>query len=88
MAVEDNKAAVRRYADELTKGNAGFAGEYLAPGALYHGPSGDWTRDQFLEFHRTMMNAFPDARMTVEDQIAEGDRVVTRWTVLQPTRAS
>jgi hypothetical protein len=24
--------------------------------------------------------AFPDAQITVEDQIAEGDKVVTRWT--------
>ena len=25
--------------------------------------------------------AFPDARYTVEDQIAEGDKVVVRWTL-------
>lgn len=31
---------------------------------------------RFLAAYR---NAFPDARSTVEDQVAEGDRVVTRW---------
>jgi predicted ester cyclase len=25
-------------------------------------------------------NAFPDMRLTVEDQVAEGDEVLTRWT--------
>jgi predicted ester cyclase len=27
-----------------------------------------------------MHEAFPDIHFTIEDQIAEGDRVVTRWT--------
>jgi steroid delta-isomerase-like uncharacterized protein len=28
----------------------------------------------------TLRRAFPDLRFTIEDQVAEGDRVVTRWT--------
>ena len=38
-----------------------------------------------LEDYKTGMakfhTAFPDARYTVEDQIAEGDKVVVRWTL-------
>ena len=26
------------------------------------------------------LGTFPDARVTVEDQVAEGDKVVSRWT--------
>ena len=37
----------------------------------------DATRQQFLE----LVTAFPDLRMTVQDQIAEGDRVVNRMLV-------
>jgi predicted ester cyclase len=29
---------------------------------------------------RVFRGAFPDTRITIEDQVAEGDRVVTRWT--------
>jgi steroid delta-isomerase-like uncharacterized protein len=32
------------------------------------------------EFCGMYINAFPDAEITVEDQVAEGDKVVTRWT--------
>jgi predicted ester cyclase len=32
-----------------------------------------------LEFLAAYRNAFPDAHSTVEDQVAEGDKVVTRW---------
>jgi steroid delta-isomerase-like uncharacterized protein len=28
-----------------------------------------------------MRAAFPDTRMTIEDEIAEGDKVVIRWTI-------
>lgn len=81
MTVEDNKAIQRRYFEELNKGNVEFAAEYLPLGAVYHGPMGDWTREQFLEFHRGMSKAFPDVHITLDEQVAEGDKVVARWTV-------
>jgi SnoaL-like polyketide cyclase len=31
---------------------------------------------------RSVIAAFPDGRWTVEDQVAEGDKVVTRWSFL------
>jgi predicted ester cyclase len=34
----------------------------------------------FKQFYSTMLKAFPDLRVTVHDQIAEGDKVVTRKT--------
>jgi predicted ester cyclase len=32
------------------------------------------------EFYGMYQSAFPDAEITIEDQLAEGDKVVTRWT--------
>ena len=81
MLEQENKAIQRRYFDEINKGNVEFAEKYLSPGAVYHGPMGDWTREEFLEFHRGMFKAFPDVQIAIEDQISEGDKVVTRWTV-------
>jgi steroid delta-isomerase-like uncharacterized protein len=36
--------------------------------------------EEFKQFVRMYRSAFPDLVLTVEDQIAEGDRVVTRFT--------
>ncbi len=33
------------------------------------------------QFVQTTRAAFPDLRFTIHDQIAEGDKVVTRWTM-------
>ena len=37
-------------------------------------------RRQFQQVIEAWRAAFPDVRSTVEEQVAEGDRVVTRWT--------
>jgi predicted ester cyclase len=50
--------------------------DYVLHGAPeVRGPEG---MKHFVTMYRT---AFPDYTCTVEDQVAEGDKVVTRWTV-------
>ncbi len=44
------------------------------PGEEIHG------REGIEQFYGALRAAFPDLRITIEDQVAEGDRVVTRWT--------
>ncbi|MFZ0440426.1 MAG: ester cyclase, partial [Candidatus Sulfotelmatobacter sp.] len=34
----------------------------------------------YRQFLGAVLAAFPDGRWTIEDQVAEGDKVVTRWT--------
>ena len=38
--------------------------------------------ESFKQFVSSYLSAFPDLHYTIEDQIAEGDRVVTRWTAV------
>ena len=72
--------------DEVyNEGNVDFIDEVVASNLVVHDPtspegmsSGVESAKQFVEVYR---NAFPDIQMTVEDVIAEGDKVVTRWTV-------
>lgn len=78
--MEENKALQRRYVQELNRGNAGFTDEYFHPAYVYHGPMGDLNKEQFALNHSAIMAAFPDLQLTIESQIAEGDRVVMRWT--------
>jgi steroid delta-isomerase-like uncharacterized protein len=82
---EQNKALARRGVEEIwNQGKLGVIDELVASNATYHDPNvpgGKFTGPdgvkQFVQIYRT---AFPDVRITVDDQVAEGDKVVTRWT--------
>jgi steroid delta-isomerase-like uncharacterized protein len=81
MSVEENKAVVRRfYADGAT----GASDERLiAPDIAYHGPPfiGEiHGRDGFRQVLAGFRNAFPGFETTIEDLVAEGDKVTVRHT--------
>ena len=39
------------------------------------------SRDAYIGHLPMFYEAFPDLRVTVEDMLAEGDKVATRWTI-------
>lgn len=84
MSAEDNKAVSRRLFQEFwDQKNLAVADELLAANHADHTPGspplppGPEGVKQFASFYFT---AFPDIRITIEELVAEGDRVVTRWT--------
>ena len=82
--VKENKALIRRWLDEvLTQGYTRRVDEIFASNYVLHGPSlvqDVHGREGIGRYVATLRAASPDLRFTVEDQIAEGDLVVTRWT--------
>jgi predicted ester cyclase len=78
---EENKALVRREEELFSGGNLDVADEIYAPDYVGHAPSnpedvrGLEAAKQAASDYR---QAFPDLRVTVEDLIAEGDRVAAR----------
>jgi steroid delta-isomerase-like uncharacterized protein len=84
MSTEANKVLVRRFYDEVTNGrNVAALDELLAPNfAGFTGEGAEYgqNREEFKQMLSTMLNAFPDHHQTIHDWIAEGDKVVTRWT--------
>jgi predicted SnoaL-like aldol condensation-catalyzing enzyme len=76
-----NRAALRNAVAAL---NEGRPEDYLAlfgPDARLHGfPAGIEDVEGLCRFHAATADAFPDAAVTLEDAIAEGDRVATRFT--------
>jgi predicted ester cyclase len=83
MSAESNKALVRRFYEEIDKGNIGVLDEVVAEDYLDHNPppfpglaSG---REGLKQAFRMFQDATPGYHQ-IEDQIAEGDRVVTRLT--------
>lgn len=76
----DNKALARRYVEEIVNQNKPeVADEIIAPEYVYHGrgPEGKGPEvvKKFVDMYRI---AFPDIKLTIEDLIAEGDRVAVR----------
>ena len=87
---EENKALVRRWFAELDKGNWQIVDDLIAVDYIDHNPPlPDMApgREGVKQANALLRAAFPDVRHTVEDQIAEGDKVVTR-TVCSATHTS
>lgn len=77
-----NKELSRRFTDLFSTDDEALADEILSPEMVFHGTSGDGElrgAEAMKAFVAGYRRAFPDARSTVEDQVAEGDKVVTRW---------
>jgi C-1 hydroxylase len=76
-----NKSALR---DAIAALNAGNPEGYLAlfaPDARLHGfPAGIEDVDALCRFHAATADTFPDAAVTLDDAVAERDRVATRFT--------
>lgn len=78
MSIEENKAIVRRWNDELFKGNPDIIDELAAASYVNH-DIGD--REAFKRYRAELGAAFSDMSIAIEDTIAEGDKVVSRWTM-------
>ncbi len=78
MKHEQNKAIVRGYLNELVnKGNLSAFESYFSEDVVLNNSIKDVK--QFIARTRAINKvAFPDQQLTIEDQIAEGDKVVTR----------
>jgi predicted ester cyclase len=85
MAEQENKRLVRRALDEVyTRGDLALVDELFhpeyadhEPGHPDHPPGPDSVRETVRSLHE----AFGDLRFEVQDEIAEGDKVVQRATM-------
>ena len=83
MSTEENKAIVRRWYEEFgERADLDVLDELYAPAWVGHFPqSGDLRgAEGHKPLGRRFATAFPDGRYEVEDVLAEGDRVATRYT--------
>jgi steroid delta-isomerase-like uncharacterized protein len=84
VSTDANKAVLRRFDEEVwNAGHLEVMDELFAPDYVNHDPSLGQTGDR--EGHKRTIAlaraALPDVRETVEDLVAEGDRVAFRWTI-------
>lgn len=84
---EENKALIQRWFEEVwNQGNSKVIDELLAEDGVIHGlvdAHGNPVTglQAFHEFHNQFRGAFPDIYVSVDDVIADGDRVVARCSV-------
>jgi steroid delta-isomerase-like uncharacterized protein len=84
MTSETNKLAMHRFTEFINTADEALARELIAPDAIFHvpgrsepmrGPAG------YLAIIGMMRAGFPDIRWTLEEMVAEGDKVAARYTM-------
>ena len=88
VTAETRKAAFRDAVQIWQKGSADLIGDVVANGYVGHTSSGDrdiqGLRQRVSEFH----SLYPDLKFTIEDQLADGDRIATRMTATGTSKAT
>jgi predicted ester cyclase len=85
MSTEENKAVVRRaYEEGMNLKNLAIIDEVFAPYYRAHFPGLPPIEGVAAakELIGSFLSAFPDIIFTIEDQVAEGDKVVARWSAV------
>ena len=79
---DENKAIVRRFLEELARGNLDVIDELLSPDFVDRSlmPGQGPTREDFKRTIAEINEAFSTTSFTIEEQLAEGDKVVTKYT--------
>lgn len=78
MSIEQNKAIVRRWNEEIWTGNQSVFDELLACDCVAHWMGG---AQELKETINRIRAVFSNISLTIEDQFAAEDKVVTRWTL-------
>ncbi len=79
---EQNKALVKSMFEAWAKGDFEAFNEAVAPEYLWYTPSisnEPKSREETIEFGKMMLIAFPDITFSIEEMIAKGDKVISRF---------
>jgi predicted ester cyclase len=81
---ENNKAILRhQHVEELfNKGNLAIADEIISLEYVFHGPMGEMKGPEGIkQIVTAWRTTFPDGHYTIDDMVAEGDKVAVRYTM-------
>jgi steroid delta-isomerase-like uncharacterized protein len=80
---EENTALVQRWVEAWNKGDVDAVDGLVSDAYVRHDPNFPEVRgsEQEKQFMAMSLSAFPDLRFTLEDLVAEGDKVVARFTM-------
>ena len=84
MSIEENKAIVRRWLEAWNTGDVGPLQDLIAPDYVAHFSSRTVRPESAVEWYRQLISGdrfvYPDFHVTTEDLLADGDKVIGRWT--------
>lgn len=93
MGIEENKAVVRRVVEQVwTRGDLAAVDQLYAEDYVSHqhghvrGPRDVCGREDVKRFVQEFRSAFPDFRDSIEEQLADGDKVITRFVSMGTQR--
>jgi predicted ester cyclase len=80
LSLEKNKALIRKSIEEINKRNLAVVDEFVAPDYVDH-TNPLRSLEDIKQFYTKAFNDFPDLQRTIEDIIAEGDKVWVRYKI-------
>jgi len=84
LSPETNKAIVRHMLEKVwNERRPDLIEEFYTENVVYHlvGMSSKTGTESVRKTVGTVLDAYPDLQYTIDDEIAEGDKVVSRWTM-------
>jgi steroid delta-isomerase-like uncharacterized protein len=86
MSIEMNEQLLRQWVDEgWNNGNLSLVNHIFSPNHIMHDPSLPEQKlvgqEPFKSFVGSLRSAMPDLRVTIEDVVAQGDKIAWRWTI-------
>lgn len=88
VTAQTRKAAFRRVVQIWQDGRSDLIGEAVTSDYIGHSSAGDRNIDGLRQRVSTFHALYPDVKFTIEDQLAEGDRIATRMTVVGTSKAT
>jgi steroid delta-isomerase-like uncharacterized protein len=83
MTIQENKNIARRFIQIWGQGDLDIIDELIAPNFCWQypvSPEAIRGKEKFRQVMEGFRSAFPDSEIHIDDEIAEGDKVVIRWT--------
>lgn len=81
MSLEKSKELIQLSVDEFYNiGDVDAIDRFYAADFVMYEPSGTKNLAEFKQSARVLFSAFPDLVLTIDDMVAEGDKVTKRWT--------
>src|SRR5215212_1129706 len=86
MSTEENKALIRRFIQAQNEKDLAALEQIMAPDFIDHSilPGQGTTREDYLQDVAEHQAASSEARLSIEDQMAEDDKVTSRLTIRGP----
>jgi len=84
MTAEANKLTMQRFVEFINTASENLAQELIAPNAVFHVPGHSEPMrgpDGYLAIIGMMRGGFPDIQWTLEETVAEGDKVAARFVM-------